>query len=122
MHYEKILFFQWFTNPPSLEQIQARGIELVDEINALLNFERNWAPANDPTNISVLPRLKGHVQFSIWLLHVKSFVYFLLGAVNQRTFSAYIRYCADRRLRLFQMQISQREVTAAAVRCCGSIM
>jgi hypothetical protein len=88
-------------NPPTLDQIQAKGMELIDAVNGLLNFETK--AANDQPS-----------SFVIWLVHVKSCVYGLLSAVTARSKTARLKYLADQRLHrnriLFTTGVVQPEV------------
>jgi hypothetical protein len=94
---------QFFAIPPSLEQIQAKAFELIDEINGLMNFESKTRglSVKPPTSLAEINTSVEPSTFVVWLLHVKAFVYFLLGMATKRTAIAHSRFLADRRLHRF---------------------
>ena len=101
-----------FVNPPTLDQIQSRGMELIDEINGLLNFESKVATTQcAPQAASYQPS-----AFVVWLTHVKSCVFGLLSAVTARSTTARLKYFADQRLHRFRLQHTSGIVQPAAVR------
>jgi hypothetical protein len=83
-------------NPPTLDQIQAKGMGLIDEINGLLNFESKAASKESAT-----PHQPS--SFVIWLAHVKSCVYGLLSVVTARSITARLKYLADQRFHRYRL-------------------
>ncbi len=68
-----------------------------------MNFESKTRglSVKPPTSLAEINTSVEPSTFVVWLLHVKAFVYFLLGMATKRTAIAHSRFLADRRLHRF---------------------